>query len=285
MERVIDLESGVRLWTETRGNPSHPPLLLVMGAGAAGLTWPEALVDALAERHFVIRYDHRDTGRSTWAYEQRPYRLADLADDALAVLDAHDVRRAHLVGMSMGGVLVQLILADHPERVARATLFGTCALSEAPLVEPDGTRIPVAELPGPDARLLEFWAQPVADHGMEAELERRVAHWRLLNGDQLPFDDREFRSLERRIIEHTGHHRPSTAHALADQSDLVRTEALARNTVPVTVVESPADPVWRPAHARHLGQVIAGARVVAVRGMGHAVAGECVGELAAVIGG
>ncbi|MEV5506385.1 alpha/beta fold hydrolase [Streptomyces orinoci] len=285
MERVIELDSGIRLWTESRGDPSRPALLLVMGAGASGLTWPEALVDALADRYFVIRYDHRDTGRSTWAYEQRPYRLAELADDALAVLDAHGVRCAHLVGMSMGGVLVQLLLADRPERVTRATLFGTCALSEAPLVEPDGTRIPAAELPGPDARLLEFWARPMADHGPEAELERRVEHWRLLNGDQLPFHAEEFRALERRIIRHTGHHRPSTAHALADQSGLVRTEALACNTVPVTVVEAPADPVWRPAHARHLGQVIAGARVVRVPGMGHAISRECVGALTAAICG
>ena len=76
----------------------------------------------------MIAYDHRDTGRSTWAFDARPYAIRDLADDALAVLDAFGVERAHIVGMSMGGVLVQLLLADHPERLLSATVFCTAAL-------------------------------------------------------------------------------------------------------------------------------------------------------------
>ncbi|MEU1805495.1 alpha/beta hydrolase [Streptomyces sp. NPDC019937] len=275
----VEAAPGVRLWTQARGDAGAPALLLVMGAQASGLGWPEPLVDALAEHHRVIRYDHRDTGRSTWSYEQDPYRLADLAEDVVAVLDGLGVERAHLVGMSMGGLLTQLVLADHPDRVLSATLLGTSACGTTPYVAPDGTRVPVEELPGVDPRILEEWARPVEDHGLDAELDRRVRHWKLLNGEQIPFDAEWFRELERRIIEHTGRYDTSGAHARADQSGLVRTEALAATEVPTLVVAATAEPVVPPPHARHVAQVIAGARLVEIPGMGHALPRQVLGPL------
>ncbi|QLH23787.1 alpha/beta fold hydrolase [Streptomyces sp. Rer75] len=279
----VEAAPGVRLWTEQRGDADAPALLLVMGAQAAGLGWPEPLVDALAEHHRVIRYDHRDTGRSTWSYEQDPYRIADLAGDVVAVLDGLGVERAHLVGMSLGGILTQLVLADHPERVLSATLLGTVACSTTPYVAPDGTRVPVEELPGVDPRILEEWARPVEDHGLEAELDRRVRHWKLLNGDHIPFDADWFRELERGIIEHTGRYDTSGAHARADQSGLVRTDALAANEVPTLVLAPTAEPVFPLPHPQHLAQVIGGARLVEIPGMGHALPPAVLGPLADAI--
>lgn len=279
----VEVAPGVRLWTQARGDANAPALLLVMGAQAAGLGWPEPLVEALAEHHRVIRYDHRDTGRSTWSYEQAPYRIADLAADAVAVLDGLGVERAHLVGMSLGGVLTQLVLADHPERVLSATLLGTSACSTAPYVAPDGSRVPAEELPGVEPRILEEWARPVEDHGPEADLERRVGHWKLLNGDQIPFDAEWFRELERRIIEHTGRYDVSGAHARADQSGLVRTDALAANEVPVLVLAPTADPVCPLPHPQHMAQVIGGARLAEIPGMGHALPRQVLGPLADAI--
>ncbi|NEE38759.1 alpha/beta fold hydrolase, partial [Streptomyces sp. SID7982] len=95
-----------------------------------------------AVRHRVIRYDHRDTGRSTASFDEQPYPLTALAEDAIAVLDAFGAERAHVVGMSMGGMLTQLLVADHPERLLSATVIGTNALSSTPYVAPDGRRIP-----------------------------------------------------------------------------------------------------------------------------------------------
>ncbi len=165
MQQFIDAAPGVRLWTEQRGAPDAPPLLLIMGAQASGVGWPEPLVDALAARHRVIRYDHRDTGRSTWAFDERPYRIADLAEDAIRVLDGLGIARAHIVGMSLGGMLAQMVLADHPDRVLSATLLGTLALSTAPYTRPDGSSVPAGELPGIAPEVLEMWARPVEDHG------------------------------------------------------------------------------------------------------------------------
>ncbi|MCD9142867.1 alpha/beta fold hydrolase [Streptomyces albireticuli] len=283
MRRTVDIAPGVRLWSEARGPADAPPLLLIMGAATSALGWPEEFVDALAARHRVIRYDHRDTGRSTRAYESRPYRVADLAEDALGVLDAHGAARAHVVGLSLGGLLTQLLLADHPERLLSATLLGTCALSEHPLTGPDGTETAAADLPGIDPRVLEMWACPAPDHGPEAELDRRVAHWRLLSGDELPFHAEELRERERRDIEHAGRHDVTTAHGRADASGLLRTAELARNTVPTLVVEATAEPVFPPPHARHLAQVIAGARLVVMPGIGHALPRECMPPLADAI--
>ncbi|MGW3519100.1 alpha/beta fold hydrolase [Streptomyces hydrogenans] len=282
-ERYVDVEPGVRLWAEEHGDPGRPPLLLVMGAQAPGLNWPDELVALLAARHRVIRYDHRDTGRSTWAFDEKPYPLSRLAEDAVAVLDAFGVGRAHVVGMSLGGLLTQLLVADHPDRLLSATVIGTAALSTAPYVRPDGSRVPAAELPGPAAHLLEFWSRPEEDRDLEAELDHRVAHWRALAGDALPFDADWFRAQERRIVAHTGHHRPPTAHARADASGLLRTEELAAARVPTLVISAPAEPVAPPPHAEHLAQVIPGARLAVVPGMGHALPPEVHGPLAGEI--
>ncbi|MGW6057972.1 alpha/beta fold hydrolase [Streptomyces sp. NPDC055189] len=283
-QQYVEAAPGVRLWTERRGAPDAPALLLVMGAQASGIGWPDALVDALAERHQVIRYDHRDTGRSTTAFDQHPYAVTDLARDAVAVLDGLGVERAHLVGMSLGGMLAQLVLADHPERVLSATLIGTCALSETPYTAPDGTEVPVGELPGIAPEVLEMWSRPVQDKGVEAELDRRVEHWRVLNGGQLDVEDTYFRDLERRIIMHTGTHVASSAHARADDSHMLRTDELAGTKVPVLAVSATAEPVFPPPHAHHLAQVIGSdSRVVEIAGMGHALPPAVQGPLAEAI--
>ena len=78
-QRFIDTVSGVRLWADATGDRDATPLLLIMGANASGLAWPDALVARLAERHWVLRYDHRDTGRSTRAFAEHPYAILDLA--------------------------------------------------------------------------------------------------------------------------------------------------------------------------------------------------------------
>ncbi|WP_030332369.1 alpha/beta fold hydrolase [Streptomyces sp. NRRL B-1381] len=283
MERFVDVAPGVRLWAEELGSPDAPALLLVMGAQASGLGWPDELVELLAVRHRVIRYDHRDTGRSTACFDEQPYPLTALAEDAVAVLDAFEVERAHVVGMSLGGMLTQLLIADHPDRLLSATVIGTNALSSTPYAAPDGSRVPPEELPGVSAELTELWSRPVEDRGPEAELDRRVEHWRVLGGGAIPFDAAYARELERRIIAHTGHHHDGTAHARADYSGMERTEQLAATDVPTLITSAPAEPVAPAAHAEHLAQVIRGARLVEIPGMGHALPREVHAPLAAAI--
>ncbi|MFC8228136.1 alpha/beta fold hydrolase [Streptomyces sp. NPDC057287] len=283
MEHFVDAAPGVRLWVEEQGPSDAPALLLIMGAQASGLGWPDALVGRLAAHHRVIRYDHRDTGRSTWAFDQQPYAITDLAEDAVAVLDSLGVDRAHVVGLSLGGMLAQLLVADHPDRLLSATLIGTCALSSTPYTRPDGTLLPSGDLPGVAPHVLEMWALPVEDHGLEAELDRRVAHWRALGGERIPFDAESARTSERKIIEHTGHYATSTAHGRADTAGMDRTEELATTEVPTLVISAPAEPVFPPPHAQHLAQVVRGARLVEIPGMGHALPRQILAPLAAAV--
>jgi pimeloyl-ACP methyl ester carboxylesterase len=276
---VNDLEvaPGVRLWVEESGDPGASPLLLIMGANASSVVWPDPFVTMLAKHHRVVRYDHRDTGRSTWAFDDHPYAVADLAGDAVAVLDALGVERAHVVGMSMGGTLVQLLLLDHPERLLSATMFCTSALG-AGLA---GDSAP--DLPDPDQRLLALWEQMAEPRDREAEITWRVEHWRLLNGEAVPFDADEFRRLEERAIDHASRHDNTAAHARADQTGLDRGAELAAVTTPTLVIEAPEDPINPPPHAAHLAGAISSARLVAVPGMGHALSAPILAPLAEAI--
>jgi pimeloyl-ACP methyl ester carboxylesterase len=261
MDRYVEVEPGVRLRAEDAGSPDAPALLLVMGANASGLAWPDGLVAALAAHHRVIRYDHRDTGRSSWAFDSHPYAIADLAGDAVAILDALGIERAHVVGLSLGGMLTQLLLLDHPDRLYSAVLTNTGVLPGGD----DDT------LPPSDPRLLAMWEHLYEPRDREAELAWRVEHWRLLNGDVLPFDPAEWRRQEERIIAHAGRHDIATNLPRADPAGLDRGGELGAVTTPVLVVEAPEDPAFPPPHSAQLAAVIPGARLVTIPGMGHAL--------------
>src|SRR5215216_4844313 len=116
-EQIIEA-NGVELCTEPFGDPAHPPILLVMGTGASMLWWEEEFCRMLADGgRFVIRYDHRDTGRSVSYEPGRPgYSGADLVADAAGVLDAYGIPAAHVVGLSAGGGIAQELALDFPER-------------------------------------------------------------------------------------------------------------------------------------------------------------------------
>src|SRR3954463_11768014 len=123
---MVDV-NGVELCTEPFGDPAHSPILLIMGIGASMLWWEEGFCQLLADGgRFVIRYDHRDTGRSVTYELGRPrYSSADLVADAGGVLDAYELPAAHLVGVSAGGALAQLLALEQPKRVSSVVLIST----------------------------------------------------------------------------------------------------------------------------------------------------------------
>ncbi|MCW2984715.1 MAG: catD1 [Conexibacter sp.] len=125
-QRMIAV-NGVELCAESFGDPADPPVLLVMGIGASMLWWEEGFCQMLAGGgRFVLRYDHRDTGRSVSYPPGLPgYTGADLVGDAAGVLDAHDVSAAHVVGVSAGGAFAQLLALQLPERVLSLVLIST----------------------------------------------------------------------------------------------------------------------------------------------------------------
>ena len=170
-ERPIEA-NGVELCTEAFGDPADPPVLLIMGMGGSMLWWEEGFCRRLAEGgRFVIRYDHRDTGRSVTYEPGCPgYTGADLVADAAGVLDAYGIASAHVVGVSMGAALAQLLALDFPDRVGSLVLISTSR------AVPGGP-----ELPPPTGEFSRFAATATVDWSDAASVvEYLVGYSRLL---------------------------------------------------------------------------------------------------------
>ena len=130
-KRVIRAD-GIELATQAFGDPGQPPVLLIMGAMASMLWWPDAFCERLAgQGRHVLRYDNRDTGHwTTYPPGEPPYAFDDMAKDAVRVLDGYGISSAHLVGTSMGGMIAQLVALKHPARVASLTVISSSPFGE-----------------------------------------------------------------------------------------------------------------------------------------------------------
>lgn len=241
--QIIAPCGDIAIWSEAFGLPEHEVVLLVAGSNAPASMWPDGLVAELVKDGYrVIRYDHRDTGRSTTRpFDTKPYGIDDLATDALAVLDAHNVARAHVVALSMGGAIGQLLALDHAERLLSLTLMMTAALdvdfSTAYTRAMEG-EVPSSGLPGPNPDVVQqLSAMFASGNSEEEEIARRVEVWRTLNGALLPFDAEDFADRERKAIEHAGTFVPPVAHAHAKPIPIGRGSELRHITVPTLVIQ------------------------------------------------
>jgi pimeloyl-ACP methyl ester carboxylesterase len=260
-ERMIAV-NGVELCTESFGDPADPQILLVMGTGASMLWWEEGFCRMLAGGgRFVVRYDHRDTGRSVTYEPGRPgYSGADLVADAAGVLDAHEIPAAHVVGLSAGGALAQLLALDFPERVVSLVLISTSLA-----VSTD------RKVPPPSAEFASFAAVVEVDWSdSESVIEYLVDYSRLLAGGRRPFDEAALRALARRDVER------ARDFAAAQNHDLLRDEERSRAplssiSAPTLVIHGTADPMFPIGHGEALAEEIPGARLLRLEGAGHGV--------------
>jgi pimeloyl-ACP methyl ester carboxylesterase len=254
--------NGVELCTESFGDPADPPILLVMGSGGSMLWWEEGFCAMLADGgRFVIRYDHRDTGRSVTYEPGRPgYTGGDLVADAAGVLDAHGLGAAHLVGVSAGGAFAQLLALDHPGRVLSLVLISTSAAL------PTGRR-----LPPPSQEFGRFLSTAHADWSdPDSVIDYLVGYARVLAGGRRPFDEAGARDLVRRDVERARNFAATQNHdAIPD--DERRRAPLSAVAAPTLVIHGTADPMFPLAHGAALAQEIPGARLMALEGAGHGV--------------
>ncbi|MCX5062081.1 alpha/beta fold hydrolase [Streptomyces sp. NBC_00452] len=260
-ERMIRT-AGVTLCTESFGDGSDPPILLVMGTGASMLWWEEGFCRKLAEGgRFVVRYDHRDTGRSTTYEPGRPgYTGADLVGDAVAVLDAYGIAAAHLVGVSAGGGLAQLVALDHAERVLSLVLVST-----SPAVPGD------RELPGPTGEFMRFVTSAQVDWSQTASvIDYLVAYSRVLAGERRPFDETAVRDLVRRDVERAHDFAAVQNHDSLPDGERSR-QPLSSIAVPTLVIHGTADPMFPFGHGEALTEEIPTARLLPLEGAGHGV--------------
>ena len=258
-ERMIEA-NGVDLCTEAFGDPADPPILLVMGMGGSMLWWEEGFCRALADGgRFVIRYDHRDTGRSITYEPGHPgYTAADLVADAAGVLDAYGVPAAHVVGVSMGGALAQLLALDVPDRVVSLVLISTSLA-----VRSD------RELPGSSDELGRFLAGAEVDYSdPDSVVEYLVGYSRVLAAGRRSFDEAALRELVRRDVDRARDFSAAQNHELLAEDERHR-DPVSSITVPTLVVHGSADPMFPLEHGEALADEIPHARLLAVEGAGH----------------
>ena len=230
--------------------------------------WEDGLCERLmAGSRFVIRYDHRDTGRSV-SYEPgaAPYSLRDLAEDALGLLDTFGLQSAHLVGMSMGGWIGQLVALEHPDRVASLTLISTSPTADESS-DPD--------LPEISEKLQAFFAEEASSEpdwsDRDAVIDSIVEGERPFAGTR-PFNEAAIREIAARAFDRTTNLASSiTNHAGIDPGDRWR-ERLGEVRAPTLVIHGSDDPMYPYANAVALAKEIPGAQLLALERVGHEVA-------------
>jgi pimeloyl-ACP methyl ester carboxylesterase len=244
----------VEIHYETFGEEGRPALVLVNGLGSQCINFSVAMCEAFAAEGFrVIRFDNRDTGLSS-KLEGVEYTLRDMAGDVLAVVDAEGLDRVHVLGTSMGGMIVQRLAIDHPERL----LSMTSVMSRTG--EPgfgDSTPEALAVLMAPPATSRDEY------------IDSHVAAIAVYGSDHDWIDPAETRARAAAAFDRCFHPAGIRRQMMAVAADGSRDEALRSLTVPTLVIHGSRDALIQPSGGRHTAEVVPGARYVEIEGMGH----------------
>ena len=268
-ERFVDV-GGTELWCETRGRPFDPPIVLVMGAQASAMRWPEPVLDGLVARGlYVVRFDQRDTGRSSsFDFETSPYTLSDLAADVAGLMDALGTSSAHVLGVSMGGMVAQTLAIEHPQRLRSLTIVNSTPSGvDAP--NGIGRNAPDA-LPPPAHRVLEATMAQLRPPKTRADaIAAVVSTYRVLAGSRFPFDEETQRAIATTEYDRARDFAKRDNHARVLGKTGDRRSALAKLRVPTLVLHGQEDPMLPLAHGMATADAIPDARLVVYEGVGH----------------
>ncbi|MGE0784060.1 MAG: alpha/beta fold hydrolase [Sandaracinaceae bacterium] len=271
-ERFARLPNGIELCYDVRGEGS--PILLVMGIGAQLIFWPEEFCDRLAERgHRVIRFDHRDVGRSTWLDDAgvpplgptllgalvgrrvaAPYALEDMAGDVAGLLDVLDIDSAHVVGVSMGGMIAQTMAITHPHRMRSLTSIMSTTGRPTPFIS--------------DPRALRaLFSNPPRTREQAQDHAQRF--WTAIGSTGFEIDVREVRARAGAAWDRGSNPKGFLRHLAAIGATGDRTSRLRFVRMPTQVIHGTVDPLLRPIGGRWTAEAIDGARLTMIEGMGH----------------
>ncbi|MDE1465179.1 alpha/beta fold hydrolase [Spartinivicinus poritis] len=268
--------NGVELAYESWGESDKPVMLLVMGLSCQMWMWPDPFVALLVKQGFrVVRFDNRDVGGSSSVKRQMPinlplsyfkyrlgslpkahYNLHDMAEDTLALMNALKLTDVHLVGVSMGGMIGQLLAAKHPDKLESLTLLMT------------STNHP--NLPTPDPRLIKFvFARKLAGRNKQRVVDHQQAMWETIGSPAYPTDPNMLRQLLEQCFDRD--FRPAgmvrQTHAILATGSLIKWTREV--TLPTQIIHGMADPLISVKASLQLKQLISGAKLVTIPGMGH----------------
>ncbi|MFS8215348.1 alpha/beta fold hydrolase [Paenibacillus polymyxa] len=258
MNEQLIKSDGIVICTDSFGKQVNPAILLIMGAQSSLVWWEEEFCQRLAETgRFVVRYDNRDVGRST-TYEpgQPDYTFEDMADDAIRVLDAYKIEQAHIVGMSMGGMLTQMIALRYPGRVLTVTLVSTSNFA------PD--------LPPMEEKVMDYFSNMGAIDwtNEQSVVDFVIGRSRILVGSKHAFDEKKVYKLAKEEWKRSNNIASMNNHAMLSggESYLARTREI---TVPALVIHGTEDPIIPYEHGINLANEIPGAVLLTLEGTGH----------------
>jgi pimeloyl-ACP methyl ester carboxylesterase len=268
--------NGIEIAYDTFGHQSDPPILLIIGLGVQMILWDEKFCKQLAARgYWVIRFDNRDIGLSTILNKlgvpnisdvmkalsrgealNVPYTLADMANDAVGLLDAIGIDSAHVVGLSMGGMIGQLMALHFPGRIRTLTsVMSTTGDPKLPPPKPEALSVLVAPIPPERSAYVEGWLNV----------------WRVLSGPQIPVEA----ALARKWAE-SSHDRGLNPNGFLRQMAAVLASGSRKNSlkalnVPTLVVHGDSDPLVPLECGIDTANSIPGAKLHIIQGMGHAL--------------
>lgn len=269
---IIKINEQVDVWYETFGLKEDPACLLIMGAGGPGMFWSSEFCNKLAEKGFyVIRYDQRDTGFSTrFDFAKDPYTLLDMAKDAIDLLDALHIKKAHLVGLSMGGPIAELISVHDSHRIQSLTLIATSSdfrplnrclaglpPEEGALSSPQESYQQITQklLRGPSAT-------------QEQQLLQHKELWKILNGSAVPLEEKKDQEEQKQLALRLKNSSLNHMFASRDSESLIRTVP-SQVTIPTVILLGTEDPIFGPDHGKDLSEKIRGSKYYLVQRMGH----------------
>ncbi|HYZ91838.1 MAG TPA: alpha/beta hydrolase [Actinomycetota bacterium] len=251
--------SGNEICYETFGPQDATPLVLVNGLGSQMIRWPQGFIDQLVDAGFrVIVHDNRDVGLSTkftHVDTNPPYTVGDMANDTIGVLDHLGIQAAHVAGMSMGGMICQILAIEHPERVlSLASVMSAMGGEDHVLSE--------------NREALAIFAEK-SEKERDKVIEQAVRHRRLISGPGFPFDEEAERDLAGRVYDRCYAPDGRRRQMLAIQAARGRSKALSKTAIPTVVIHGTDDPLIPVENGRKMAEVVSDAKLVEIEGMGH----------------
>jgi pimeloyl-ACP methyl ester carboxylesterase len=282
--------NGLELAYEAHGDPANPVLLMVQGLGMPLSAWPMPLVDALVQQGYhVITFDHRDIGRSTLMQDltvpnmlvqtlrrmlrlkvKAPYQLTDMMRDLVGLMDALEIDSAHLVGVSMGGMIAQLLAIHEPQRLLSLTLIMSTSNER--------------KLPGPTRELTRFIMRGPRAATDNARSQYLWQLWRMLGSPAYRLSDQELAAFLKTVYSRGTTAEGTNRHTLAILAAPGRAEALGQVSTPTLVIHGDSDPLIPIECGLDTARSIPGAKMRIIEGMGHDLPIKLVPLLARLIG-